>query len=95
MFSCDLHMKEASSLISHINLIAFHNGSKFPHSSCSNTFLVDLLQFDYETGMSASTMEAVAAIDDAIDEALDDEPTPPKRQCPQEEIVRKFSVSYN
>ena len=30
--------------------------------------------------MSESTMEAIDAIDNAIDEALDDEPTPPKRQ---------------
>lgn len=57
-------------------------------SSCFKIFLVVLLQYDYETGMSASTMEAVAAIDDAIDEALDDEPTPPKRLRPQEEMVR-------
>ncbi|XP_069957751.1 anillin isoform X3 [Cherax quadricarinatus] len=30
-------------------------------------------------GMSESTMDALGAIDDAIDEALDEEPTPPKR----------------
>lgn len=92
MFSCDLHMKEGSSYISHLQLtlIAFHNNSNFPDSPCPKIGLDDLLQYDYETGMSASTMEAVAAIDDAIDEALEDEPTPPKRHCPQEEIVREF-----
>ncbi|XP_068229036.1 anillin-like isoform X3 [Palaemon carinicauda] len=34
--------------------------------------------------MSESTMEAIDAIDNAIDEALDEEPTPPKRQRTQE-----------
>ncbi|XP_037793091.1 uncharacterized protein LOC119588516 [Penaeus monodon] len=66
---------------------AAHTGITKQLSTIAERTEINNSHFDYETGMSASTMEAVAAIDDAIDEALDDEPTPPKRQCPQEEIV--------
>ncbi|XP_063587619.1 anillin-like isoform X5 [Penaeus indicus] len=66
---------------------AAHAGITKQLSTIAERTEINNSHYDYETGMSASTMEAVAAIDDAIDEALDDEPTPPKRQCPQEEIV--------
>lgn len=46
------------------------------------------VQFQVNHAMSESTMEALDAIDDAID-ALDDDlsPTPPKRQCSRDSVV--------
>lgn len=38
-------------------------------------------------GMSDSTVDALGAIDDAIDEALSDNPTPPKRLRSQDDII--------
>ncbi|XP_071548148.1 uncharacterized protein [Panulirus ornatus] len=38
-------------------------------------------------GMSDSTVDALGAIDDAIDEALSDDPTPPKRLRSQDDII--------
>lgn len=67
--------------------LAAHTGITKQLSTIAERTEINASHYDYETGMSASTMEAVAAIDDAIDEALEDEPTPPKRHCPQEEIV--------
>ncbi|XP_042861086.1 anillin-like isoform X2 [Penaeus japonicus] len=66
---------------------AAHTGITKQLSTIAERTEINNSHYDYETGMSASTMEAVAAIDDAIDEALDDEPTPPKRLRPQEEML--------
>lgn len=38
--------------------------------------------------MSESTMDALGAIDDAIDEALTNDPTPPKRHRTLDDTVR-------
>nr|XP_045607574.1 anillin-like isoform X2 [Procambarus clarkii] len=62
-------------------------GQKIQHAACTSMDRtlpkiaenIEASNYDVNCVMSESTMDALCAIDNAIDEALNDEPTPPKR----------------